>query len=146
MESIMTILMEILVMAMIGVASWEPNEFYGPYSCPQSYWDKVFLAGSGDQVDVWDPTCHRKFSWWSWCIHVLPNVEHEICFDTCNSTCKKQLCWCQYCILWPEIMMVSIITILMEILMMAMIGIALWEFNEFDGPYSWPQSYWGNYS
>ena len=31
-------------MAVIGVASWDSNEFYGLYSCPQSYWGKYYMA------------------------------------------------------------------------------------------------------
>ena len=48
----MTLLNDILVMAMIGAAAWESNEYW-LIIMPTVILRYVFLADTGDEIDVW---------------------------------------------------------------------------------------------
>lgn len=103
------LLIETLVIAMISFASGKLPEFQCPYRQLMSYW--VFWDDTGEQIDGWDPKCHREFCWCSWQKHVVCDVYHGMYLDACDPTFNKKLCWYQWYILWPAIMKESIIPI-----------------------------------
>ena len=60
------------------------------------------LRWHGEQIDIWDPTYHRKFSWCYWCMNVATVIKHAMYLNAWDPTCKKKRCWCQCFIVSPS--------------------------------------------
>lgn len=140
-SSLLILLKEILMMAMIYIASGEPAEFQGPYWHPRSFWGKCSELSL--EKDWWLRFYHyRKFSWSFWCMHVSPDINHDTAIlpviwssvDVNDVFCDQQS--------WRS----TLFLLVMETLLMAKVFVAVQASDKFQGPYWFLNSYWSNYS
>ena len=78
----------IMMDSIVSVAVGAPGHSYDPCCCSRTCWilrfiltldiilRYVFWVDTGDHIDIWDPTCHRKLCWCPRCMHVAPAVNH----------------------------------------------------------------------
>ena len=87
----------IIMESIIVIADGDPGCGYDYCCCLRIWWIPrsmlmpvsilrlLFWSDTAYQIDIWDPSCHRKFFWCPWCTYVEHSLIH-IMYNICTTT------------------------------------------------------------